>query len=91
MLMLAWLPMIVPALGIFIFEYSSTEPQMQRGVSQMLRGPLQRPDLAAGCPDGSRFHPARDLVHADPDLFSLPAADGDGIAGWFDCADAGFV
>lgn len=46
MLMLAWLPMIVPALGIFIFEYSSTEPEMQQVVVQMLGGPLQRPDLA---------------------------------------------
>ena len=46
MLMLAWLPIIVPAFGIFAFEYSSTEPGMQRFVFQFLRGPLQRPDLA---------------------------------------------
>jgi len=46
MLMLAWLPMVVPAVGIFVFEYSSTEPEMQRAVSQILRGPFERPDLA---------------------------------------------
>lgn len=46
MLMLAWLPIVVPAVGIFVFEYSLTEPDMQMAVSQMLRGPLQRPDLA---------------------------------------------
>jgi hypothetical protein len=46
MLMLAWLPIIVPAFGIFAFEYSSTEPDMQQMVFQFLRGPLQRPELA---------------------------------------------
>ncbi len=47
MLMLGWLPMIVPAVGIFTFEYSSTDPDIQRGVAQMLGGPFRRPDLAA--------------------------------------------
>ena len=46
MLMLAWLPIVVPALGIFIFEYSFTEPEMRGAVVQMLRGPMGRPDLA---------------------------------------------
>jgi ABC-2 type transport system permease protein len=46
-LILSWLPIIVPATGIFVFEFSSTEPQMQRTFVQILRGPLQRPDLAA--------------------------------------------
>jgi len=46
MLMLAWLPIVVPAFGIFAFEYSSTEPGMQRFVVQFLSGPMQRPDLA---------------------------------------------
>ena len=46
MLMLAWLPIIVPAFGIFAFEFSSTDPGMQRAVFQFLRGPMQRPDLA---------------------------------------------
>ncbi|MGI9471246.1 MAG: ABC transporter permease subunit [Rubripirellula sp.] len=46
MLMLAWLPIIVPAAGIFSFEYAASKPGAQRVVIQMLRGPLQRPDLA---------------------------------------------
>jgi hypothetical protein len=46
MLMLAWLPIIVPAMGIFAFEYSATEPGAQRPVAGFLRGPMQRPDLA---------------------------------------------
>lgn len=45
-LMLAWLPIIVPAAGIFSFEYAANEPGARRIVFQMLRGPLQRPDLA---------------------------------------------
>ncbi|MGB0598871.1 MAG: hypothetical protein ACPGLY_19470 [Rubripirellula sp.] len=46
MLMLAWLPIIVPAFGIFAFEYSATEPEMRQVVVQVLSGPFQRPDLA---------------------------------------------
>jgi ABC-2 type transport system permease protein len=46
MLMLAWLPIVFPAFGIFAFEYSSTEPGMQQFVVQLLSGPFQRPDLA---------------------------------------------
>ncbi len=46
MLMLAWLPIFVPAIGIFAFEYSSTEPQMLQFVGNLVGGPLQRPDLA---------------------------------------------
>ena len=46
MLMVAWLPMIVPAGGIFAFEYSATEPGLRRVIVQALRGPMQRPDLS---------------------------------------------
>lgn len=46
MLMLAWLPIFVPALGIFAFEYSSSEPEMLQVVINLVGGPLQRPDLA---------------------------------------------
>ena len=46
MLMIAWLPIIVPAGGIFAFEYSVTEPGLSRFVVQILSGPMQRPDLA---------------------------------------------
>lgn len=45
-IIIAWLPIIVPAVGIFAFEFSSTNPEMRRTVFQMLRGPMQRPDLA---------------------------------------------
>ena len=45
-LMLAWLPIIVPAAGIFSFEYSASEPGARRMVFQILSGPFQRPDLA---------------------------------------------
>lgn len=47
MIVLAWLPIIVPAFGIFAFEFSSTDPGMGRAAFQFLRGPMQRPDLAA--------------------------------------------
>jgi ABC-2 type transport system permease protein len=48
MLMMAWLPIIVPALAIFAFEYSSTDPEIRGVVVGMLRSPLiQRGDLAA--------------------------------------------
>ncbi|MDA8744785.1 ABC transporter permease subunit [Rubripirellula amarantea] len=46
MLMLAWLPVVFPAMGIFAFEYSSTEPEMQRTIVQMAQGPLGQPELA---------------------------------------------
>ncbi len=46
MIIFAWLPIVVPAIGIFTFEYSSTDPEMKRFIFQFLRGPLQRPDLA---------------------------------------------
>ena len=45
MLMIAWLPIIVPAGGIFAFEYSTTDPALRRFVIQILSGPMQRPDL----------------------------------------------
>jgi hypothetical protein len=48
MLMLAWLPIAIPALAIFAFEYSSTDPDIRGVVVGMLRSPmLQRGDLAA--------------------------------------------
>lgn len=46
MLILAWLPIVFPAMGIFAFEYSATEPDMREITSELLRGPLGRPDLA---------------------------------------------
>lgn len=46
MIILAWLPIIVPAFGIFAFEFSSTDPEIQQAAFQFMRGPMQRPDLA---------------------------------------------
>ena len=45
-LILAWLPIIAPAVGIFLFEYSSTEPEFRQAIQSLLAGPMQRPDLA---------------------------------------------
>lgn len=46
MLVLAWMPIVFPAVGIFAFEYSATEPDMREITHELLRGPLGRPDLA---------------------------------------------
>lgn len=46
MLMLAWLPIVIPALALFAFEYSSIEPDFQRFIVQLVRGPLGQPELA---------------------------------------------
>ena len=35
----------VPSLGVFCFEQAISDPQYMRPLSQLLRGPLQRPDL----------------------------------------------
>lgn len=44
--LVAWLPVILPTIGIFLFEYSTTNPQLSRGVSDLFRFQFQRPDLA---------------------------------------------
>lgn len=46
MLMLAWLPVLVPAFGIFAFEFSTTEPGLQEVIVEAFRRPLGRPDIA---------------------------------------------
>jgi len=46
LLMVAWLPMAIPAIGIFCFEQGITDQTYQRFISQTLRGPMERPDLA---------------------------------------------
>jgi len=43
--MLAWLPIAIPAFGIFTFEYSATEPELRGLVAQMLNE-MNRPELA---------------------------------------------
>ncbi|TWU42105.1 ABC transporter permease subunit [Novipirellula artificiosorum] len=77
MLMLAWLPVIFPALGIFAFEYSSTDPQMGRMITTLVRGPFQQPDLAqmiATDRDGARHAVWSTLILAFfryPQLFAM--------------------
>jgi len=46
MLMVSWLPIIFPAIGIFFFEYSTTDPTWRQAAVNMVSGPIQRPDLA---------------------------------------------
>lgn len=54
MLVLAWTPVLAPAAAIFLFEYWSADPDSQRLAAQLIRGPLDRPDLV-------------DLLDNDPD------------------------
>ena len=46
LLMIAWLPIAIPALGIFCFEQGLTNETYRRTIVQALRGPMERPDLA---------------------------------------------
>ena len=55
MILLAWLPLVFPSLGIFAFEFSNTEPQLQQTIVLLMRSPLiNQPDVA-------------DAIVADPD------------------------
>lgn len=58
MILLAWLPIVFPAVGIFAFEFSSTEPDFQQMIFQLLRSPLlNQPEIANAVmtdPDGAR-------------------------------------
>lgn len=47
MLVLAWLPVLFPAFGIFVFESTAMEPGAQETIAGLMQGPLGRPDLAA--------------------------------------------
>ena len=40
MLLLCWLPIVFPTIGIFAFEFSSTEPDFQRLIVNLMRSPL---------------------------------------------------
>ncbi len=77
MLLLAWLPIVVPAMGLFAFEYSSTEPELQQFVVQILRGPLQQQELArqiVSDPEGARHQVWSTLILAFfryPQLLSM--------------------
>ncbi len=46
MLILAWLPIAIPAMAIFFFEYSTTDPDLGRMIGGFLGSPMVgRPDL----------------------------------------------
>lgn len=45
-LIVGWLPIALPTIAIFAFEFSASNPEMRGVVMGMLRGPIQRPDLA---------------------------------------------
>lgn len=45
LLVLAWLPVMVPAFGIFAFEFSSTQPAMQQVIVNVVSQTLGRPEL----------------------------------------------
>ena len=47
LLMLAWLPIAIPAVGIFCFEQGITDVTYRRVIIRTLQGPMERPDLAA--------------------------------------------
>ncbi|TWT82633.1 ABC-2 family transporter protein [Planctomycetes bacterium CA13] len=76
-LMLAWLPIVVPALGIFAFEYSSTDPELQQFIAQIVRKPLAQPELASQIvndPEAARHQLWSTLILAFfryPQLFAM--------------------
>ncbi len=55
MLLIAWLPVVFPAMGIFAFEYSGTDPGIQKGIVEVISVPLGQPELGR-------------LIVDDPDL-----------------------
>jgi hypothetical protein len=74
---LAWLPVILPAFGIFAFEYSTTSPGSQRAIVNLIRGPLGRPDLVEAVvsdPENARHEVWSMLILAYfryPQLFAM--------------------
>lgn len=77
MLVLAWLTMVVPALGIFAFEYSTTDPEIQQVIVGVVSRPLGRPDLAQQIvtdPQGARHEVWSTLIltyFRVPQLFAM--------------------
>ncbi|MEO1616925.1 MAG: hypothetical protein AAFV88_13800 [Planctomycetota bacterium] len=77
MLIIAWLPVLVPAFGIFAFEFSSTDPVMRRRIVGMAQGLLQNPELAeviATDPDRARHEVWATLIlyyFRVPQLFAM--------------------
>lgn len=77
MVLVAWMPVIFPAFGIFAFEYSTTSPGLQSGIVDLVAGPLGRPDLVEAVvndPDNARHEVWSALILAFfryPQLFAM--------------------
>lgn len=77
LILLAWLPIAVPAMGIFVFEYSSSDPQMQRAFFTSLTRMTRW--LAMSMPEFSDHESARHPIWSTfiliffrvPQLFSM--------------------
>ncbi|MCO8122229.1 ABC transporter permease subunit [Stieleria sp. TO1_6] len=82
MLVLAWLPVLFPAFGIFAFEYSSTEPELQDMIVGLVSRPLQQPELGAlirNDPEAARHQVWSTLIlmfFRYPQLFAMVALIG---------------
>jgi hypothetical protein len=42
LIMFAWLPIVVPTVAIFMFEFSTTDPELRIAVGRILTGPMQQ-------------------------------------------------
>ena len=76
-LTLGWLPVVLPAAGLFAFEYSSTNPAMKAMIVDVVRGLRQQPELArqiVNDPDSARHAVWSTLILAFfryPQLFAM--------------------
>ena len=75
MILVAWLPIVFPSLGIFVFEFSSTEPDFQRVIVQLMRSPMlnqaEIADAILADPDSARHQVWATLILA---FFRYPQA-----------------
>ncbi len=75
MILVAWLPIVFPSLGIFVFEFSSTEPDFQQLIVQLMRSPLlnqaEIADAILADPDSARHQVWATLILA---FFRYPQA-----------------
>ena len=65
MLLLSWLPVVIPAGGLFAFEFSSTNEDVRDAVFGILSGPLGQPELAVEAsmdPDSARHQVWSNLI-----------------------------
>ncbi|MCC9602986.1 hypothetical protein LOC67_20760 [Stieleria sp. JC731] len=82
LLLVAWIPVLVPAFGIFAFEYASTEPGLQRSIVRFVSLPLGHPelgDLIQSNPEQARHDVWALLIltyFRIPQLFAMVALTG---------------